>query len=59
MTEVDGLADLIHADTEAQRKQALLQMEGYLSHLYNSWRETLIKVERFDIVKFYTVQTFV
>lgn len=45
MTEVEGLADLIHADTEAQRKQALLQMEGYLSHLYNSWRETLIKVE--------------
>lgn len=59
MTEVEGLADLIHADTEAQRKQALLQMEGHLSLLYNSWRETLIKVEQFDIVEFYTVQTFV
>lgn len=44
LTEVEGLADLIHADTEAQRKQALIQMEGNLSHLYNSWRETLIKV---------------
>ncbi|GFG32202.1 hypothetical protein Cfor_04576 [Coptotermes formosanus] len=43
LTEVEGLADLIHADTEAQRKQALIQMEGNLSHLYNSWRETLIK----------------
>ena len=59
LTEVEGLADFIHAETEAQRKQALLQMEGYLSHLYNSWRETLIKVEWFDTVKFYTVQTFV
>ena len=27
LTEVEGLADLIHAETEAQRKQALRQME--------------------------------
>ena len=26
LTEVEGLADLIHAETEAQRKQALRQM---------------------------------
>jgi tRNA modification GTPase len=44
LTEVEGLADLIHADTEAQRRQALFQMEGNLSRLYTSWRETLIKV---------------
>ena len=33
LTEVEGLADLIHAETEAQRKQALRQMEvrGHLS----------------------------
>lgn len=27
LTEVEGLADLIHAETEAQRKQAVRQME--------------------------------
>ncbi len=27
LTEVEGLADLIHAETEVQRKQALRQME--------------------------------
>jgi tRNA modification GTPase len=53
LTEVEGLADLIHADTEAQRKQALIQMEGNLSHLYNSWRETLIKVASLDIQVLY------
>lgn len=44
LTEVEGLGDLIHAETELQRKQALLQMEGTLSRLYNSWRGTLIRV---------------
>ena len=27
LTEVEGLGDLIHAETEGQRKQALRQME--------------------------------
>ena len=27
LTEVEGLADLIHAETESQRRQALRQME--------------------------------
>ena len=44
MTAVEGLADLIHAETEAQRKQALRQMEGALAKLYLGWRERLIKV---------------
>ncbi|XP_050401972.1 tRNA modification GTPase GTPBP3, mitochondrial isoform X1 [Patella vulgata] len=43
LTEVDGLADLIHAETEAQRKQALRQMDGDLSRLYMNWRKRLIK----------------
>ncbi len=30
LTEVEGLGDLIHAETEAQRKQALRQMEVYV-----------------------------
>ncbi|PSN40957.1 tRNA modification GTPase GTPBP3 [Blattella germanica] len=43
LTEVEGLGDLIHAETEAQRKQAFFQMEGNLSKLYSTWREDLIK----------------
>ncbi|XP_055608781.1 tRNA modification GTPase GTPBP3, mitochondrial [Uranotaenia lowii] len=43
LTEVEGLADLIEAETEAQRKQALLQANGELSRLYNEMRERLLK----------------
>ncbi|KAG8517300.1 tRNA modification GTPase GTPBP3, mitochondrial [Galemys pyrenaicus] len=43
LTEVEGLADLIHAETEAQRRQALRQLDGELSHLCQSWAETLTK----------------
>ena len=43
LTEVEGLADLIHAETELQRKQAVIQASGHLSKLYNSWRTRLIK----------------
>ncbi|KAG8035805.1 hypothetical protein G9C98_001461 [Cotesia typhae] len=41
LTEIEGLADLIHAETEQQRKQALLQADGSLSKLYNSWKKKL------------------
>ncbi|XP_058984176.1 tRNA modification GTPase GTPBP3, mitochondrial isoform X2 [Musca domestica] len=43
LTEVEGLADLIHAETEAQRKQALQQSNGSLSRLYDKWRKCLIR----------------
>jgi len=43
LTEAEGLADLIHAETEAQRKQALRQMEGALGDLYEGWRERLVR----------------
>lgn len=42
LTEVEGLADLIHAETEIQRKQALLQVNGVLSKLYNDWRRRIL-----------------
>ncbi|MGP1275366.1 MAG: tRNA uridine-5-carboxymethylaminomethyl(34) synthesis GTPase MnmE [Caulobacterales bacterium] len=42
LTEAEGLADLIDAETEAQRRQALAQMGGALGALYASWREALI-----------------
>lgn len=43
LTEVEGLADLIAADTAAQRRQALRQMGGALGSLYDSWRSQLTK----------------
>ncbi|KAH8363601.1 hypothetical protein KR084_011949 [Drosophila pseudotakahashii] len=43
LTEVEGLADLIHSETEAQRKQALLQSTGALARLYDNWRRRLIR----------------
>ncbi|XP_004595864.2 tRNA modification GTPase GTPBP3, mitochondrial [Ochotona princeps] len=43
LTEVEGLADLIHAETEAQRRQALRQLDGELGQLCHSWAETLTK----------------
>lgn len=42
LTEVEGLADLLAAETEAQRRQALAQSEGLLRRLYDGWRSDLI-----------------
>jgi tRNA modification GTPase len=45
LTEVEGLADLISAETEAQRRQALAQAEGSLRHLYETWRAELLAAQ--------------
>lgn len=42
LTEAEGLADLIDAETEAQRLQALAQMDGALASVYGQWREALV-----------------
>ncbi|KAM8960435.1 5-taurinomethyluridine-[tRNA] synthase subunit GTPB3, mitochondrial [Pelodytes ibericus] len=42
LTEVEGLGDLIHADTELQRRQALRQMAGELGQLYQQWSHRLV-----------------
>ena len=39
LTQVEGLADLINAETAAQRRQALRQLDGALGALYDDWRE--------------------
>ena len=41
-TEAEGLIDLIDAETDAQRRQALLQSQGVLGELYDSWRDKLL-----------------
>jgi small GTP-binding protein domain len=43
LVEVEALADLIVADTSYQRLQALRQLDGRLSDLYEEWRGELIK----------------
>ncbi|MGB6428189.1 MAG: tRNA uridine-5-carboxymethylaminomethyl(34) synthesis GTPase MnmE [Methyloceanibacter sp.] len=45
LTEVEGLADLIAAETEAQARQALSQAEGGARTLYEGWREALVKAQ--------------
>src|SRR5690349_16279250 len=43
LTQVEGLADLVAAETEAQRRQALRQAGGVLRDLYDGWRERLVR----------------
>ena len=43
LTEAEGLADLIAAETEAQRRQALRVAGGTLRTLYEGWRQQLIE----------------
>ncbi len=43
LTQAEAIADLVNAETDAQRRQALRQYEGELSALYEGWREQLIK----------------
>src|SRR5690606_23617127 len=37
LTAAEGLADLIGASTDAQRRQALRQMDGALGNMFESW----------------------
>lgn len=43
LTEAEGLADLIAAETAQQRRLALRQMQGGLKELYETWRGDLIR----------------
>ncbi len=43
LTEAEGLADLIDAETEGQRRQAYRQMQGGLKSVYEDWRAGLIE----------------
>jgi tRNA modification GTPase len=43
LTEVEGLADLIDAETEMQRRQALRQLKGFLGKRAEAWRAKIIE----------------
>lgn len=42
LTEAEGLDDLIHADTDRQRRQALRHLKGLLGERAASWRQQII-----------------
>ena len=42
LAQAEGLADLLAAETEAQRRQALRLAEGGLGRLVDSWRQRLL-----------------
>lgn len=42
LVEVEGLADLLAAETEMQRRQAMVQAGGEATRTYAEWRELLI-----------------
>jgi tRNA modification GTPase len=43
LTAAEGLADLVAAETAAQRRQALRQLAGELGEIYESWRARLLR----------------
>tara|TARA_B100001123_G_scaffold229393_1_gene258039 strand:+ start:206 stop:1537 length:1332 start_codon:yes stop_codon:yes gene_type:complete len=44
LLKAESIADLISSETEIQRKQAVKIMSGKHSEIYNSWRESLLKI---------------
>lgn len=44
LTAVEGLADLVNAETDAQRQQAVRQLKGELGCLYEGWRTRLVRL---------------
>ncbi len=47
LTAAEGLADLVDAETIAQRDQALRQMQGALGVLYEDWRLQLLRASAY------------
>lgn len=44
LLQAEAIADLVDAETQAQRKQALAQADGVLSQLYKGWSQRLRQV---------------
>ena len=54
LVEVEGLADLLVADTEAQRRLAMRQFLGVASSVYENWRQRLVTALAFVDAAFNT-----
>lgn len=44
LTAAEAVADLVSAETDAQRRQALRQLDGELGALYEGWRRALVSL---------------
>jgi tRNA modification GTPase len=44
LLQAEAIADLAAAETEAQRRQALRQLDGAQGRLYRDWRERLVRL---------------
>ena len=44
LTQAEGVADLIEAETSAQKSQALRQLDGALSDTYSDWQNQLTEI---------------
>jgi len=47
LTGIEAIADLVAAETEEQRRQALVQMRGGLSDQLNHWRDRLVHIQAY------------
>ncbi|EJF83420.1 tRNA modification GTPase mnmE [Bartonella elizabethae Re6043vi] len=47
LVQAEGLADLIEAETESQRRLAVMGTSGHLTTLYRDWRHKLMKARAF------------
>ena len=45
LTAVEAIADLVNAETAAQRRQAQQQLSGALGAIYEGWRERLLRCQ--------------
>ena len=48
LADVDGLAALLDAQTDMQRKYALQSMMGRDSEVYNTWREQMVEISAYS-----------
>ena len=44
LTQIEGIADLVGAETAAQRRQALRQLDGAMGALYGDWSGRILRV---------------
>ncbi len=44
LAQAEGLGDLIHSETEQQRRQAMRQMDGHLSKTQGRWRQKILRL---------------
>src|SRR5207253_9925198 len=44
LTQAEAVGDLAAAETEAQRRQALRQLDGQLGDIYRGWSERLLRL---------------